>query len=57
MGMNGDGWTSIDGRGRMDGIRRMDIDGHRMEVDGCLTELRRMSDGIATDVGWNRDEC
>jgi hypothetical protein len=55
MGMNSDGWTLADGRGQIDGTRRTNVDGRRMEVDERLTELRRMSDGIAMDVGQNRN--
>ncbi len=56
MGMNADEWTSVDERGWMDGTGRTDVDGCQMEVDGCLTELQRMSNGIATNIGWNHDE-
>jgi hypothetical protein len=55
MGMNSDGWTSVDGRGRMDETGRTNVDGRQMEVDERLTELRQMSDGTATDVGQNRN--
>lgn len=56
-GMNGDGrtlvherlwideyaWTSVDGRGQMDGTRWMDVDKCWMEADGRWTKMWRMA--------------
>jgi hypothetical protein len=33
IGMNGDGWTLVDERGRMDITKRMDINGRQTKVD------------------------
>jgi len=33
IGMNGNGWMSVDKRGWMDETEQMDIDGRKMEVD------------------------
>jgi hypothetical protein len=39
MGMNGDGQTLVDGRGRTDGTKWMDVDEHQPEVDGRQKKL------------------
>jgi len=66
--MNGDGWTSVDGRWWTKKVGRIELDGQRapnkqtvMDVgqnrDECWTEWRQTLDKTTMDIGRNNNGC